>query len=377
MDKKKVKTILLDHPFLIPPGDHIRDWLEGVGMGAKEFASRMGTSTQTVDKLLKGEQALTPDMAGRLERVTGVPASFWSNLEADYQNELARRGSFDEEVAKEWIRTFPIKDLVKRGALSQGFRKMPVKDQREELLKFFGVGDEKAYDDSFSGKEFAARTLKGVESSMPSLTAWIQLGLKEAGQETLPPYDAEGFASLVDGVAARTLPLESENQSVSEWLLDLKNGCRETGVHLLFLRSLEGMRRVNGVTTWLLDRPVVILPLYGGRIDRILFSFLHEAGHVAKHRKTLTYVAGGLRSPEEEEADRFAARKLLPATCNRAIEETGGCPKQLAALAADYGIYSGLVIGRYCFLNGFDRRSAYLSGAIRSLSWEKDQWKLA
>ena len=377
MSEKSDKYVELRHPFLVPPGKHVQMWMMNVRMGTQEFASRMGTSMQTVNKLLKGDQALTPDMAQRLERVTGAPASFWSKLEANYRNELARRASYDEKSAKEWIKKFPTTDLVKRKALPADFRKMSVEEKREELLKFFGVADEKAYENSFNERKFAARTVKGVTSSMPALEAWIQLALKEADKVTIPDYDADKFSALLDQVSGMTVSLESEETTVDSWLLALRDRCLETGVALLFIRSLKGMCHVNGVTTWRNGHPVIVLSLYGRSIDRILFSFLHEAGHVIKHQKTLTYVTCEENAPAEEEADRFAADKLLPRDCNKAIEETQGCSKALESLAADYGVYSGLVIGRYCHLHGFDKHSAYLSSQIRRFAWKQDQWKLA
>ena len=68
-----------------PPGATIREQLKDRGMSQKEFAFRMDMSEKHISKLINGDVLLTPDVAVRLETVLGVPARFWSNLEAIYR----------------------------------------------------------------------------------------------------------------------------------------------------------------------------------------------------------------------------------------------------------------------------------------------------
>lgn len=48
----------------------------------------MDMSEKHISKLINGEVQLTPDIAVRLEVVLGVPAQFWSKLEAIYREKL-------------------------------------------------------------------------------------------------------------------------------------------------------------------------------------------------------------------------------------------------------------------------------------------------
>ena len=73
-----------------PPGATIKEQLDDRGMSQKEFASRMGMSEKHISHLINGDVQLTPDVAYRLELVLGMPASFWSNLEAIYREKLAK-----------------------------------------------------------------------------------------------------------------------------------------------------------------------------------------------------------------------------------------------------------------------------------------------
>ena len=75
-----------------PPGATIKEQLVDRGMSQKEFAERMDLSEKHISKLINGEAQLTSDVAVRLEMVLGVPAQFWSKLEANYREKLAIRG---------------------------------------------------------------------------------------------------------------------------------------------------------------------------------------------------------------------------------------------------------------------------------------------
>ena len=71
-----------------PPGATIKEQLIDRGISQKEFAARMDMSEKLISKLINGEVQLTPDCAVRLEMVLGVPAKFWSNLEAIYREKV-------------------------------------------------------------------------------------------------------------------------------------------------------------------------------------------------------------------------------------------------------------------------------------------------
>ena len=81
------------HPdYAIPPGATIRETLDALGMTPAELALRMGKSDGHVSGILSGRRRITPETALQLERILGVPARIWSNLEANYRQALRRCG---------------------------------------------------------------------------------------------------------------------------------------------------------------------------------------------------------------------------------------------------------------------------------------------
>ncbi len=78
---------------ILPPGDSLQETIEVLGMSEAQLAQLIGQSEPFVIMLIQGKASLTPEVADQLERVLGVPASFWNNGERRYQENLARHKS--------------------------------------------------------------------------------------------------------------------------------------------------------------------------------------------------------------------------------------------------------------------------------------------
>ena len=80
---------------------------------------------------------LTPDVAVRLESVLGIPAQFWNNLEAIYQEKLIKakeENDLDEDI--ELAKHFPYSEMANHGWVPKATR---VQDKVMNLRKFFEV----------------------------------------------------------------------------------------------------------------------------------------------------------------------------------------------------------------------------------------------
>jgi putative zinc finger/helix-turn-helix YgiT family protein len=74
----------------ISPGETIQELLEERGIARADFAKTIGLSEGEIGPLLSGDASLTHQLATDLERVLGVPAIMWENLEAMYRALLRR-----------------------------------------------------------------------------------------------------------------------------------------------------------------------------------------------------------------------------------------------------------------------------------------------
>ena len=71
------------------PGEVLAElYLEPLGMSAISLAKRLNVPRTRIERLLKGETALSVDTAMRLSKFFGTTAEFWINLQRAH--ELAR-----------------------------------------------------------------------------------------------------------------------------------------------------------------------------------------------------------------------------------------------------------------------------------------------
>ena len=74
----------------IHPGEILAEELEARGITQRELATQMGRPPQAVNEIIRGKKAMTVETALGLERILGIDASFWMNLETTYRLTLAR-----------------------------------------------------------------------------------------------------------------------------------------------------------------------------------------------------------------------------------------------------------------------------------------------
>jgi addiction module HigA family antidote len=99
--------------YVSPPGETLEEILDEREMTQVELADRMGRPKKTISEIINGKAAITPETALQLERVLGIPASFWNNRERDYREALARKEE-QERLSKQvaWLEQIPIKARV-------------------------------------------------------------------------------------------------------------------------------------------------------------------------------------------------------------------------------------------------------------------------
>jgi addiction module HigA family antidote len=66
------------------PGALIRDDIEELGLSIAEAAAGLGVTRQQLYRVIRGQSAVSPEMAVRLERALGGPADTWLRMQANY-----------------------------------------------------------------------------------------------------------------------------------------------------------------------------------------------------------------------------------------------------------------------------------------------------
>jgi addiction module HigA family antidote len=80
------------------PGSLIRDNIEELNLTVADAATGLGVTRQQLYKVIKGESAVTPEMAVRLEMAFGGAADTWLRMQMNF--DLARARQRDINVAR-------------------------------------------------------------------------------------------------------------------------------------------------------------------------------------------------------------------------------------------------------------------------------------
>jgi len=76
----------------VHPGEVLtKDFIEAHGITRYRVAKAMGVPQRRVDEICSGDRAMSADTALRLERVFGMEAQVWLNLQARYDLEITTR----------------------------------------------------------------------------------------------------------------------------------------------------------------------------------------------------------------------------------------------------------------------------------------------
>jgi addiction module HigA family antidote len=83
------------------PGEMLlEEFLKPLGMTQVELAQRLGVSYPRVNELIHARRGVTPDTALRLERLFGMEAQFWLNLQQTWDLYQAMHSPAAKEIRK-------------------------------------------------------------------------------------------------------------------------------------------------------------------------------------------------------------------------------------------------------------------------------------
>ena len=339
------QTYIYEPDYAIPPGKTLEETIEVLDMTQKELAERTGLTLQTVNRIFKGEQPITYETANKLEYVTGYPASFWNNLEAQYREQLVKAEEVREmENNLEWLKTIPVKELKERKVLPD------TKDQvvlSREALRFYGVSSVESFNNVWHKPKAAARRTTTFESRLGPTSAWLRLGQIEARSIECAAYNKKNFVANVKAIRELTTRVPKE------FLPEMRRLCAEAGVALVLVPEFK-KAPWSGAAEWLSSKKaMILLCLRGKSEDKFWFTFYHEASHILHDSKKETFLddekSAYKDDPSEKKADKFAAEMLISRHDDQFIEKLRS-KADILKMAKKLGISPGIVVGRYQYL---------------------------
>lgn len=290
------------------PGDSIQEHIDTIEMSQAELAERLGRSVPKLNELIKGKAPITKETSTKLEYVLGVPASFWLNLERQYQDELLEIEQMEElEQCKEWVSGFPLPVMKKLGIIPD------IRDKTEiagSLLKYFRVASPVQWSAIYVGSSLAFKIELRHTAEPQATSVWLRLGELQAEHITVAAFDKKALRNQLDAFK------EIAFNHSEDWLEQLQTLCASCGVALVYTPCIA-KAPIYGATRWIKNNSVPLLQITDRQKDynAFWFTFFHELAHILYHGKKEIFIEGiDSITPDkekEDEADAFASRMLV------------------------------------------------------------------
>ncbi|GBF34451.1 HigA protein [Desulfocucumis palustris] len=329
--------------YAVPPGETLLETIEKMGMTQSELAERTGRPKKTINEIIKGKAAITSETARQLERVLGIPANFWNNLEQNYREKLAEIEERKRlQLQVEWLNEIPLKAMIKHGWVKSC---SDIIEQLQEVLNYFGVATVEAWKEVwkkvFDNRQLAFRKSNVFESESGAIAAWIRKGQIDSQNIKCNSFNSTAFKRSLQEIRSIT------NEPPEIFINQMRKICAEAGVAVVFVPELP-KSRVCGAAYWVNpDKAVIQLSLRYKTNDHLWFTFFHEAGHVLQNQKREVFLEFTGKLAEEEKANRFASEALIPSSEYKDFVNKGSFSAiSVERFAKHLGIAPGIIVGR-------------------------------
>lgn len=322
------------------PGDSIRRALIRRGWSVAELADAMGATQEKAKALLDGTLAIDRTHASMLATALETSVDFWLHRQTQYADDSERA----QEVAadKAWLRELPMRDMIKFGWIRSATAES---EKVAAALRFFGVASVADWKSKYRTDLATAafRTSLTFTSNPVATTAWLRQAERQADKIQCKNWNADHFKAALTKIRSLT-----RRKLPKEFVSELTKICAECGVALVITRAPDGCR-ASGATRFLTPNKAMIVMSFRYRSDdHFWFTFFHEAGHLLLHSKKALFLEDGseVTSEEEEEANEFASKCLIPANLDSEYKTLAPATKSILRFAVRAGISTGIIVGQ-------------------------------
>jgi HTH-type transcriptional regulator/antitoxin HigA len=341
---------------VFPVGELLADELDARGWSQAEFAEILDRPAQFVSEIIAGKKEITRESAAQIGAAFGTSTELWLNLQDAYylwrqgQDDRTQSELRDVRLRARLSELAPVSVMAKRGLLTA----TTPQGQAEELKRLFDLADIDE-DPPFA---VAARRSNPEQLASPTQLAWAACVRREARGGSVRPFSRDGLVDLATGLSKRL--------SDPAALRDAPVWFSEVGVRLIYVEAFPSSK-IDGCSMLLDDKtPVIGLSGRGKRLDKVLFTILHEIAHVVLRHLDgqpliLDEEVGGEDGDQEEEANEAAATWMLP-------RGTGPLPERVTEdwvqrLAGQEGVHPIVIIGKLQYDGRLNWRSVLAKGA--------------
>ena len=345
--------------WMSPPGATIQSILRERGISKRQFCKNIELSTKELDHLLDGRVGITIRLARKLSEALGSSVEFWMSRDFQFQESLANLRKREEE----WVKCMPVRDMVTFGWIEPGTQSS---ERLESCLKFFGVNSTAAWQQEYGKlqEQVAFRTSGSFESEKAAVAAWLRQGEIEAARVDCADWNPSLLEKNIGYIRSFTRIAKPRR-----FLPKLLACCASSGVAVAIVRTPTGCRASGAVRFLSPQKALIQLSFRYLADDHFWFTLFHEIGHLLLHKPkgiVLEHM-NTPNTPEEDEANEFAANSLVPTEYKQELMQLKANPREVIRFAVRLGVSPGIIVGQLQHLGKLE--FTQLNNLKRRYSW--------
>jgi HTH-type transcriptional regulator / antitoxin HigA len=328
-------------------GLYLKDYLEDARISQTDFSNRLGITQKHMNEILNGKKNITMEMAGNIERLTGIDAKFIMKIENSRKLRENLMNQFEsEENLDNYIKHFPFNELKKR-------KWLVFKDETNvfqiciDLLDFLKVKDFTIFN-SLEKKVL----FKKQGEDYKKLSLWIARCDQLSQDQDVKEYNSKKFDKLIEELKVEAYSKEYNEERIRILL-------NNYGILFVVEKALPGTK-VRGVFKVNGNNPAIYLTKnYTGK-DSFYFELFHELKHCkSNYNEAKNKIFAGGDDQKEKEADEFALETMISNEIWKKILNNYVDEEHLMKISKDYRIPMSFIVGRLAYYKLISYRSYF------------------
>ena len=336
-----VKMSGLSLELLSHPGETLKEVLESNNMTQKELSARIGITPKHLNLIISGKADISTEPAFKLEKVFSLSASFWNNLQRQYDED--KMAILEEQQISE-----EEKSLYDAGVYSQivsyGYLQRETKIERKiiQLRDFFGVSNLLNVKPTIYANALFRKSMRLTTNDF-ALAAWMKICEIETDAITV----RSGLD--IDKLKSKLGEIKSLNTLDPNVIVEnLERIFAECGVAFAVVKNIKGAP-VQGFIRKINNKVRLCVTLRNKYADIFWFTLFHEIGHLldTQNEFFVDFHSVDRGVGAEKIADDFATQQLIDKAAYIQFVRDGDFTRlSVQRFANDNGLLPGILVGR-------------------------------
>ncbi len=316
-------------------GDYLRDYLEARDISQSEFATRLGITQKHMNEMLNGKTGITMEMAGNIERLTGIDAGFIISIEnrRKFEGKLLKEYKSKDSLKKYINKEYCVKELKER-------KWIKFKDETNifqiciDLLNFMKIKDFSVI------PKLEKKTLfKKTGESFSKLNLWVSHCDLITENQNVKEYSSSNFNKIIKELKDYSYSVENYNS------LEIQKILNKYGIYFCEEKALTGTK-VRGCFKLRGKKPAIYTTKNYQAKDSFYYELFHELGHCkSDYNEAQNKIIFEGESLQEERADKFAQEIMIPKIIWEEIKKDYS-EENILKISKEYKIPVSFIVGR-------------------------------